>query len=52
MGKQELKYSDELLQLDTERMAEYKAKAKALLIERGAEDLLEMLGLDTEEEEE
>jgi len=51
MAKQELKYSEELLRLDMALKAEDKAKAKALLIAKGAEDILEMLGLDKEEEE-
>jgi len=52
MAKQELKYSEELLRLDMTLKAQDRAKAKALLVEKGAEDILEMLGLNEEEEEE
>lgn len=46
MGKQELDYSEEMLRLDLERYDEYRAKAKDLLLSKGATDLLPMLGLE------
>ena len=52
MAKQELKYSEELLRIDMERLAQDRVKAKALLISRGADDILEMLGLEEEGETE
>ena len=51
MAKQELKYSEELLRIDLERLAMDRVKAKALLVAKGADDILEMLGLNDEEEE-
>ena len=51
MAKQELKYSEELLRLDMTLKAESRAKAKALLLAKGADDILEMLGLNEEEED-
>ena len=52
MAKQELKYSEELLLIYTERLAMDRLKAKALLVSKGANDILEMLGLDEGEETE
>jgi len=49
MSKQELKYSEELLRIDMERLAQDRVKAKALLISKGADDVLEMLGLQDDE---
>ena len=50
MSKQELKYSEELLRIDMERLAQDRIKAKALLISKGADDVLEMLGLQDDNE--
>ena len=50
MSKQELKYSEELLRIDMERLAQDRVKAKALLISKGADDVLEMLGLQDDNE--
>ena len=50
MAKQELKYSEELLRIDMERLAQDRVKAKALLLSKGANDILEMLGLEDDDE--
>ena len=50
MAKQELKYSEELLRIDMERLAKDRVKAKALLLSKGADDIVEMLGLDSDDE--